>query len=388
MVVQLFRYLLVQRFHKSSPTGDSAIPWERWFAVTTAVSGLMWGLAGVFLFPADHPEHQLFLAVAVAGISSAASIVYCARTECYLPTVLAALVPLSARYFYEGSEIHMFMGAVILLYAIVLCLTGRQMNALNTNTLKLGFEKNDLIASLTEQKNMAEGLNEKLMSEIEERLKAEQKTKASLAEKEVLLKEIHHRVKNNLQIMSSLLRLQSRTLKDKAILDKLVDAESRVRSMALVHERLYRSESLADLDVSEYVDGLVSHLMGSYAADNTRIKVDTEIDSVSFGIETAIPFGFILTELFCNCLKHAFPEGREGRVKIHLQSTSEEDFVLLVADNGVGIKEQFESGDPKSLGLHLVDILARQLGGRFELARDCGTEIKVRFKDVGRGQMG
>jgi two-component sensor histidine kinase len=207
-------------------------------------------------------------------------------------------------------------------------------------------------------------------------------------EKEVLLKEIHHRVKNNLQIMSSLLRLQSRTLKDKTILDKLVDAESRVRSMALVHERLYRSESLADLDVSEYVDGLVSHLMGSYAADNTRIKVDAEIDSVSFGIETAIPFGFILTELFCNCLKHAFPEGREGQVKIHLQATSEEDFVLLVADNGVGIKEQFESGDPKSLGLHLVDILARQLGGRFELARDCGTVIKVRFKDVGRGQMG
>jgi two-component sensor histidine kinase len=387
MAIQLVRYLLVESFRKALPVGETAIPWERWFSVTTAASGLMWGFAGVFLFPADKPEYQLFLAVAVAGISSAASVVYAARSECYLPTILAGLVPLSARYFYEGGEIQMFMGAVILLFAVVLCLTGRQMNILNTNTLQLGFEKNDLIESLTEQKNKAEQLNEKLRTEVEERLKAEEKTKASLAEKEVLLREIHHRVKNNLQIMSSLLRLQSRTLDDKTLLGKLIDAESRVRSMALVHERLYRSESLADLDVTQYVQGLVSHLLGSYGATCSGVEVETDIDRVSFGIETAIPLGFILTELFSNCLKHAFLEAGGGKVRVSLHSTSQHEFLLLVGDNGVGIEKDFESGDPKSLGLHLVSILARQLGGRLELKRNQGTEVTVHFKEVARGDM-
>lgn len=220
--------------------------------------------------------------------------------------------------------------------------------------------------------------------DITERKLAEDQIKASLKEKEVLLREIHHRVKNNLQVIHSLLRLQSYHVQDETCLGILKDVENRVRTMALVHNKLYESRNLADLNVDEYVVGLVDYLLGSYMTNGSRIAVKTDIARLSFGVDTAIPLGFIITELVSNCLKHAFPEGREGQVIISLRSVGSEEFELIVEDDGVGIPMDVNFRDPDTLGLDLVNTFADQLDGTIALGGEHGAEVRVRFREVKR----
>jgi two-component sensor histidine kinase len=154
--------------------------------------------------------------------------------------------------------------------------------------------------------------------------------------------------------------------------------------MALVHNKLYESRNLADLNVDEYVVGLVDYLLGSYVTDGSRIAVKTDIANLSFGVDTAIPLGFIITELVSNCLKHAFPEGRDGQVSISLRSLGEEEFELIVEDDGVGIPVDVNFRNPDTLGLDLVNTFADQLDGTIALGGEHGAEVRVRFREVKR----
>lgn len=171
--IQGFRRLLVRAFHRASPDEGAALRWGLWFSVATTISGLAWGMAGVLLFPPNAPAHQFLLALFVAGVAAAASVVYSYSSQCYIPTLLAQLVPLAGRYLYENTEVHVIMGAAILLFGMVLIVTGRRMHLANTESLRLRFEKTDLIDSLTEQKARAEKLNEHFTAEILDRRRAE-----------------------------------------------------------------------------------------------------------------------------------------------------------------------------------------------------------------------
>lgn len=214
-----------------------------------------------------------------------------------------------------------------------------------------------------------------------ERKRSEDQIKAALKEKEVLLKEIHHRVKNNLQVISSLLKLQSRSINDERTLEMFKESENRVRSMALIHEKLYRSRDLANIDFRGYTQDLVADLFQSYGAKAGKISLKKDIEDISLGVETAIPCGLIINELISNALRHAFPEGREGEIDITFRSSDEDKIELIISDNGIGIPTNFDIRNTKSLGLHLVNILAEdQLKGEIELDRTEGTKFLIKFR--------
>ena len=216
-----------------------------------------------------------------------------------------------------------------------------------------------------------------IMRDVTERKRAENEMKASLREKEVLLREIHHRVKNNLQIVSSLLSLQSRSVKDPEALGKFTDSLERIKSIALLHEKLYLSKNLARIDFAEYAPNLVSSLAATYHADQDGVRLETDVKDVSLELETAVPCGLILTELVTNALKYAFPGGAPGRIRIGMERRADDTVCLRVADTGVGMPEGVRN--PDSLGLKLVTTLVEQLKGRMEIRRQNGTEVTICF---------
>ena len=194
----------------------------------------------------------------------------------------------------------------------------------------------------------------------------------SLHEKEVMLKEIHHRVKNNLQIISSLLELQAFQIRDDATRYVLLDSQSRVKSMALVHEKIYQSEDLSSINYKEYIDQLAEYLFATHEQPNVTYSIES--DNVNMPIDSAIPAGIIINELITNCLKHAFPDGRKGTV--HIKLKNQEDGVLLVVeDNGVGMQQEFELMKSTSLGLELVNALTQQLNARVQVDSKNGTKF-------------
>lgn len=227
-----------------------------------------------------------------------------------------------------------------------------------------------------------EALTERLLKEIAERTRAEERLKESLGEKEVLLQEIHHRVKNNLQIISSLIALQSRQIAEEKMAAVLNDSQNRIRSMALIHEQLYHSEDLARIDFAGYLRNLSNTLLRSYTDTAAAVTLKVEAEPVLLRVGTAIPCGLIVNELVSNCLKHAFVQGSRGEIRVGLSRGPENQYTLLVADNGKGLPEELDFRNSPSLGLRLITNLAEsQLRGRMEIHSNPGVEVKIIFSD-------
>jgi PAS domain S-box-containing protein len=217
-----------------------------------------------------------------------------------------------------------------------------------------------------------------ILRDVTQRVAAEELIKASLREKEALLKEIHHRVKNNLQVVSSLLGLQSRAMSDPELRKVFEESQNRVYSMALLHETLYQSDNLSQINFPQYIRQLADHLFRSYGVSAGRIRLHTELESVPLSLDAAVPCGLIINELVSNSLKYAFPEGRAGEIRIGLHGKNGMAN-LVVADNGVGLNREVDWVTTRSLGLRLVRSLAQQLGARIEVLPEGGTEIKLVF---------
>ncbi len=224
--------------------------------------------------------------------------------------------------------------------------------------------------------------NEELQQEITERKRVEDELKTSLQEKEILLKEIHHRVKNNLQIISSLLSLQSGYIADEKAIQVFKNCRERVRTMSLVHEELYRSRSLSNIDFHEYVERLVGHLFDSYSLDAGQVKLTTDIVDKFFDIETTIPLGLLLNELITNSLKYAFPNGKKGELYISLEDSKDEkyDHTLIVGDSGAGLSKEIDFQESQTLGMVLVGTLVKQLHGTIECKTEGGARFIINFK--------
>lgn len=221
--------------------------------------------------------------------------------------------------------------------------------------------------------------------DVTERKKLEEDLKNSLKEKDLMMKEIHHRVKNNLMVIQSLLSLQSRYIKDRAARDIFKDSQNRAKSMAMIHESLYQSSDLKRIEFSEYIKTLAKNLFYSYAADPSRVKMDINVDEVMLDINIAIPLGLILTELISNCLKYAFPGDKIGKIKVDFHSYEDNGtnwFRLRVSDNGVGLPEGFNPRKSDSLGLMLVYSLSEQIKATVKLDTADGTTFDISFEET------
>lgn len=225
-----------------------------------------------------------------------------------------------------------------------------------------------------------------ILRDVSERKEAERKLRAALEEKEILLREVHHRVKNNLQVVSSLLNLQARATRDPEIAKAFEESQNRVQSMALIHEQLYESHDLSNIDFPDYIRQLSSRLFRSYQVRADRIELKTEIADVRIGVDLAVPCGLILNELVSNSLKYAFPEGQAGAISIRVERMHDSSAVLTVADDGVGLPPEVGFWSTKTLGLRLVRSLVRQLDGEIDVAGPPGAEYRIRFSVDGARQ--
>ncbi|HYY15343.1 MAG TPA: histidine kinase dimerization/phosphoacceptor domain -containing protein, partial [Gammaproteobacteria bacterium] len=243
-----------------------------------------------------------------------------------------------------------------------------------------------IVHDITEQRQAEEALQQakddlerKVAERTHELQTINAQLEASLHEKEVLLKEIHHRVKNNLQVICSLLSLQSDELQDPYTRQQFEDSQHRIRSMALVHETLYQTMDLARIDFAHYVRTLTSQLIGAYDTLAGRVTLTTQLDELLLEIDQAIPCGLLLNELVTNCLKHAFPDGRAGEIRIELHADAHARVTLRVSDTGVGLPQAVDFHNPRSLGLQLITTLTEQLEGAITVKRGSGTIIEVTF---------
>ena len=218
-------------------------------------------------------------------------------------------------------------------------------------------------------------------TDITERKRAEQEIISSLREKEALLREIHHRVKNNMQVISSILQLQAGYIKDAAALEIFRDCQGRIRTMSLIHEKLYQSKGLAEIDFKEYLESLVSLLLRSQTAKGTVVRTELQIEPITLDADTAIPLGLIVNELVSNCLKHAFAGRGQGVVRVILRRQEGGQFQLVVQDDGCGFPAGFDPGKTNSLGVRLVKILSGQIKGRMDFKSEGGAEFCITFAD-------
>ncbi len=221
-----------------------------------------------------------------------------------------------------------------------------------------------------------------ICEDISDRKLAEVRIQAALREKEVLLKEIHHRVKNNMQVISSLLQLQAQYIEDEATLFLFEESQSRIYSMALIHEQLYQSDSLDRIDIQSYVENLVDNLFQSFGCSNDSIEISLNVEPIFLNIETAIPCGLIINELVSNCLKYAFISTAKGEIKIDVREISSQKFHLSIQDNGSGFPADFDVENTETLGVRLVKMLAEQLDGEITIDSNPGTYYNLIFKEL------
>jgi two-component sensor histidine kinase len=215
--------------------------------------------------------------------------------------------------------------------------------------------------------------------DISERKRAEEELKNLLQEKDILLAEVHHRVKNNMQIIASLLGLQAREIKDARFLAAIEESRNRINSMALVHEQLYRAREYAQIDFGNYIDQLASTLFNMYQVEPARVELRIIAKGVYLGLEKAIPCGLLLNELITNSLKYAFPDGRKGKLWIILKPKKNK-MELEIGDNGIGIPDDFDFETSQSLGLQLVKLLTtHDLQGNLTLENKLGTQFCIEF---------
>ncbi len=243
----------------------------------------------------------------------------------------------------------------------------------------------DLLDQVTVQLAIAiqqASIFEQAQTELIQRQKVEIKLRSTLAEKEVLLKEVHHRVKNNLQIVSSLLQLQSHTLQDAEAIKVLRESQNRIESISLIHKNLYTSANIGKIDVGDYIHNLAASLLISYQIVPGQITLETDIDSVSLNIDQAIACGLVINELISNVLKHAFPNQEPGTISIALRNLNN-SIEMTIQDNGIGLPDNLDWRNTSSLGLSLVyDLVTEQLEGEITLERDRGTVFKIQFTQL------
>ena len=217
--------------------------------------------------------------------------------------------------------------------------------------------------------------------DITQRKKSELDLKSSLKQKEALLREVHHRVNNNLQIITSLLNLQSSKLEDGKSRDILMTSQSRIKSMAMIHDKLYKSQDLDSINIKNYLKEYISDIFSLYEVNKNIINYQMDIEDLNIGIDTAIPLGLVINELLINIIKYAFPTGQKGNINIKF-NLKDDIYTLIIEDDGVGLPDNIDPNNTETLGLQMANSLISQLEGTMEFSKDNGTKFKIIFKEL------
>ena len=367
-------FVLTRRFQQQNPSTQDMLHWRSVFVFGFCLDGgLSWGSVGLFCFPTDSLPHQLLLAFVLGEIVAAAAVDMAPVLSAYAIFLVSMLLPTIVQLFLQGNRISIAMALVGLSFVGILLPMARRAHAFIMQSLFLRFENLDLIQGLSQAKDQTEQINMALQQEVAERKRAEAQISASLTEKEALLKEIHHRVKNNLQVISSLLRLQARTIDNEQAQTAFEESQNRVRSMALIHEKLYQSGDLARIDFAAYSKELANELLRVYQQDGKIITVNVNVQDTFLSMDTAVPCSLIVSELVSNALKYAFPDRNAGEISIDFHQSQDASCTLIVRDTGGGFPPDLDFQSCSSLGLRLVNTLTQQLGGTISLHNESGA---------------
>lgn len=301
--------------------------------------------------------------------------------------VLEVILPLDDSIAQARSSLKDILGLLILLSLIIsgcLALVFRNLKRISLEAQKSSDQMVEINKELENARDELEDRVQVRTSELQQEVakyeRSEEVISESLHEKEILLKEIHHRVKNNLQIITSLLNLQAGRITDSKTQEIFSNSMGRVKSMALIHEQLYLSENLTEINVSDYVRSLTSYLLSTIGSDLRQISIIREVDEFKLPVDMAVPCGLIINELVTNAMKYAFPNNKNGEIIIALHEIENGKVMLSVSDNGVGIREHIDIMNPQSLGMQLVHSLTDQLDGELQHDNEYGTRITIEFE--------
>jgi two-component sensor histidine kinase len=344
-----------------------------------AVSGTLWGATGIFLFPEASTAHQVFVAFVLAGMVAGAVGMCSSVRVAFVLFSVPALVPLIVRFFLMGDHLHLAMGGMTFLFLILTFAITRQINRSATELVAF---KEHFAAKVAERTHELIRANEGLNREIVDRQGAEARIRSALREKELLLKEVHHRVKNNLAVIISILKMQSSRIPDPRGKEALQDCYDRVKAMALIHETLYQSDDLAAIPLADYARRLAENLRQMMLPEERRtaIRVTVEAEGVQLPIDEAMPCGLLLNELLTNSLKYAFANRPGGHIVVAAHISEDGRFQLSVRDDGVGLPAGLDLENPKTLGFRIISILVNhQMEGTWEAKNDRGAWITIQW---------
>jgi two-component sensor histidine kinase len=345
------RMALVVVYRRRPRPPQSARRWANGFVAGALASGIVWGLIALLFSEPDILTYRVFEIFILGGLCAGSTASAMSSMSAFVAFNVPALLPATVVMLLSPERVHVAMGVTLALFGAAMATLARTGGASFEESVRLRFEANAL------------------RSERE----------ASLKQKEILLKEVHHRVKNNLQMISSLFSLQAELITDPAALEIFRESQARVRAIASVHQRLYQSSDLSMVDVSGYLRALVVDLRRTFTGHDLALDVSIDVEPIGIGIDLAIPCGLAVNELVTNSIKHAFPGRKKGAIKI---AGKKDDGVLSlsVADDGVGMPSGIDLPNAHTLGLQLVYMLTKQMKGDVVLHREGGTRFEMRVR--------
>ena len=405
MLIIIFRTVFLARYKKKGVLPGSAKARANRAIAGLFLSGAAWGSSAIFLFSTGSMSHQVFLAFVLGGMTAGAAATFSQLKAGYPAFSVPALVPLAVRFFLIPGEFHLAMGVLVVFFLVVLWRVSMNTYHVFLTSLLLRYENRDFIGNMKREKLKVDELNRALRLEIEAKERAESELRAHeerlettveerteelknykeklegiVEQKQILLKELYHRTKNNMQVISMLISLQSASIKDDRVVDALQEINNRIRVMALVHEKLYQSKDLYRILLDEYLRELAGSIISTYKSEK-QVTLSVQAQPVAVSIDVAIPCGLVLNEIISNSMKYAFPGKTSGVIEISIRDLKGR-MELVVRDNGIGLPSNIDLEKTKTLGLRLImNIVTKQLGGHLKVERENGTSFIMNFEN-------
>ena len=404
LVLTAGRVYLVDRYRRADIDASGHSVWLKWFLSGVMVNGAFWGSSAWVLVPDDRITLIGMTVLWACGLSAGSVAALSVIKGAFFAFAVPALISFAAYLIIRGPLEASVLGGAMIMFFGFLCINALRMHSTLMNALQLQYESAHLVLDLNREKDQVEALNRdledrvhqrtaevvesntNLKTEISERRVLEAELQKSLAEKDVLMREVNHRVKNNFQIIISLLNLQSRQTDERAVQLLFDECAARIKSISMVHDQLYGATGLTAISLDTYLRQLVQHISAINDQTSQNISVKVTAPAIIVGIDTASFCGLIVNEPLSNAFRHAFRGTDGGTVEVLLEVINGEEINLVVKDDGVGLPLGIDPAKSSTLGLELVNLFVSQISGTISCERNAGTAFHIGFPFVAREQ--